>query len=41
MTRLGIAVKEKNGRLAAVLRGVEGLKLGDFNEHQIDLCGDA
>ena len=27
--------------LAAVLKGVEGLKLGDFNEHQIDLFGDA
>lgn len=26
---------------AAVLKGVEGLKLGDFNEHQIDLFGDA
>ncbi|HGX8943299.1 TPA: N-6 DNA methylase, partial [Escherichia coli] len=32
---------DKNARLAAVLKGVEGLKLGDFNEHQIDLFGDA
>ncbi|WP_339044355.1 type I restriction-modification system subunit M (plasmid) [Salmonella enterica subsp. enterica serovar Typhimurium] len=34
-------LKIKNARLAAVLKGVEGLKLGDFNEHQIDLFGDA
>lgn len=34
-------VKDKNARPAAVLKGVEGLKLGDFNEHQIDLFGDA
>ncbi|MFV2813562.1 hypothetical protein ACNIZL_27950, partial [Escherichia coli] len=32
--RLGNTVKDKNARLAAVLKGVEGLKLGDFNEHQ-------
>ncbi|MCZ0104187.1 type I restriction-modification system subunit M, partial [Raoultella ornithinolytica] len=34
-------VKEKNIRLAAVLKGVEGLALGDFDAHQIDLFGDA
>lgn len=39
--RLGNAVKDKNSRLAAVLKGVEGLKLGNFDEHQIDLFGDA
>ncbi|EPC3566009.1 TPA: type I restriction-modification system subunit M [Klebsiella pneumoniae] len=39
--RLGNTVKDKNSRLAAVLKGVEGLKLGNFNEHQIDLFGDA
>ena len=39
--RLGNTVKDKNARLAAVLKGVEGLKLGDFHEHQIDLFGDA
>lgn len=39
--RLGNTVKDKNTRLAAVLKGVEGLKLGDFNAHQIDLFGDA
>ncbi|WP_446934829.1 type I restriction-modification system subunit M, partial [Morganella morganii] len=27
--------------LAAVIKGVEGLKLGNFAEHQIDLFGDA
>ncbi|CAK9884396.1 MAG: putative type I restriction enzymeP M protein [Candidatus Erwinia impunctatus] len=39
--RLGSTVKDKNIRLAAVLKGVEGLKLGNFVEHQIDLFGDA
>ncbi|MCX2588840.1 type I restriction-modification system subunit M [Proteus penneri] len=39
--RLGSTVKDKNSRLAAVLKGVEGLKLGDFYAHQIDLFGDA
>jgi type I restriction enzyme M protein len=39
--RLGNTVKDKNSRLAAVLKGVEGLKLGNFVEHQIDLFGDA
>lgn len=39
--RLGSTVKDKNSRLAAVLKGVEGLKLGDFDAHQIDLFGDA
>lgn len=39
--RLGNTVKEKNTRLAAVIKGVEGLKLGDFEDNQIDLFGDA
>jgi len=39
--RLGSTVKDKNSRLAAVLKGVEGLKLGNFDAHQIDLFGDA
>lgn len=39
--RLGNTVKDKNSRLAAVIKGVEGLKLGDFEENQIDLFGDA
>lgn len=39
--RLGNSVKEKNIRLAAVIKGVEGLNFGNFEENQIDLFGDA
>ncbi|WP_241609116.1 type I restriction-modification system subunit M [Rosenbergiella australiborealis] len=39
--RLGSTVKDKNSRLSSVLKGVEGLKLGNFDAHQIDLFGDA
>lgn len=39
--RLGNTVKDKNTRLAAVLKGVAGLKFGDFEESKIDLFGDA
>jgi type I restriction enzyme M protein len=39
--RLGNTVKDKNSRLAAVLKGVAGLKLGDFADNHIDLFGDA
>jgi len=39
--RLGNTVKDKNIRLAAVLKGVDGLDFGDFVENQIDLFGDA
>jgi len=44
--RLGNTVKDKNARLAAVLKGVAELNFGDahdgdFEEHQIDLFGDA
>lgn len=39
--RLGNTVKDKNSRLAAVLKGVEGLGFGKFHENQIDLFGDA
>lgn len=39
--RLGNTVKDKNARLAAVLKGVAGLDFGDFVGHQIDLFGDA
>lgn len=39
--RLGNSVKEKNARLAAVIKGVEGLNLGNFENNQIDLFGDA
>ena len=40
--RLGNTVADKNKRLAAVLKGVEGLNFGNkFDENQIDLFGDA
>lgn len=39
--RLGNTVKDKNKRLADVLKGVAGLNLGDFEDNQIDLFGDA
>ncbi|GKT11928.1 MAG: type I restriction enzyme M protein [Thiomicrorhabdus sp.] len=39
--RLGNTVKDKNLRLAAVLKGVEGLTFGKFEDNQIDLFGDA
>ena len=40
-SRLGNTVEHKNSRLAAVLKGVEGLKFGNFEDNQIDLFGDA
>ncbi|QGP56618.1 Type I restriction enzyme EcoKI M protein [Piscirickettsia salmonis] len=39
--RLGNTVKDKNTRLAAVLKGVAGLKFGHFQDNHIDLFGDA
>lgn len=39
--RLGNTVKEKNSRLASVIKGVAELKFGDFHGNQIDLFGDA
>lgn len=39
--RLGTTVKDKNARLAAVLKGVAGLNFGNFHDNQIDLFGDA
>ncbi len=39
--RLGNSVKDKNSRLAAVLKGVAGLNFGDFEDNKIDLFGDA
>ncbi len=39
--RLGNTVENKNSRLADVLKGVEGLNLGNFEDNQIDLFGDA
>jgi type I restriction enzyme M protein len=40
-TRLGNTVEQKNSRLAAVLKGVETLNFGNFEDNQIDLFGDA
>lgn len=39
--RLGNTVTDKNTRLAAVLKGVEKLRFGDFQDNHIDLFGDA
>jgi type I restriction enzyme M protein len=39
--RLGNSVKDKNSRLASVLKGVAVLNFGDFQDNQIDLFGDA
>lgn len=39
--RLGNTVKDKNSRLVAVIKGVEGLNFGKFEDNQIDLFGDA
>ena len=40
-SRLGNTVENKNSRLASVLKGVEALNFGRFEENQIDLFGDA
>lgn len=40
-TRLGNTVEAKNSRLAAVLKGVEELSFGNFEDNEIDLFGDA
>jgi len=39
--RLGSTVEDKNKRLAAVIKGVEGINFGDFKNNHIDLFGDA
>lgn len=39
--RLGNTVKDKNSRLAAVIKGVAELNFGDFENSNIDLFGDA
>ena len=39
--RLGNTVEEKNRRLAAVIKGVESLDFGYFEDNEIDLFGDA
>jgi len=40
-TRLGNTVEGKNDRLAKVLKGVEQLNFGNFEDNHIDLFGDA
>lgn len=40
-SRLGNTVENKNSRLAAVIKGVEELNFGNFEDNQIDLFGDA
>jgi len=40
-TRLGNTVENKNSRLAAVIKGVEELDFGSFEDNHIDLFGDA
>lgn len=40
-TRLGNTVENKNSRLASVLKGVEELNFGNFEDNEIDLFGDA
>jgi len=41
-SRLGNTVEEKNGRLASVLKGIEGLQLeGNVEDNEIDFFGDA
>lgn len=40
-SRLGSTVADKNKRLAAVLKGVAELDFGSFEDHHIDLFGDA
>lgn len=39
--RLGNTVADKNSRLASVLKGVEELNFGNFEDNHIDLFGDA
>jgi type I restriction enzyme M protein len=39
--RLGSTVKDKNARLASVLKGVADLDFGHFDDSHIDLFGDA
>ncbi|MDG2432157.1 type I restriction-modification system subunit M, partial [Flavobacterium sp.] len=40
-SRLGNTVENKNSRLAAVIKGVEELNFGNFEDNEIDLFGDA
>ena len=40
-SRLGNTVESKNNTLAKVLKGIEELDFGDFEDNEIDLFGDA
>ena len=40
-TRLGNTVENKNRRLTAILKGIEELSFGNFEDNEIDLFGDA
>jgi type I restriction enzyme M protein len=40
-SRLGNTVESKNDRLAKVLKGIDELTFGNFEDNQIDLFGDA
>lgn len=40
-TRLGNTVESKNNTLAKVLKGIEELNFGNFEDNEIDLFGDA
>jgi len=40
-TRLGNTVESKNNTLAKVLKGIEDLDFGNFEDNEIDLFGDA
>lgn len=40
-TRLGATVDERNRKLAAILNGIAGMKLGSLYDNKIDLFGDA
>lgn len=39
--RLGNTVAEKNSRLSAVIKGIESINFGRFEDNEIDLFGDA
>ncbi|MDO5510074.1 MAG: type I restriction-modification system subunit M, partial [Weeksellaceae bacterium] len=40
-SRLGNTVENKNRRLTGILKGIEELRFGNFEENEIDLFGDA
>ena len=40
-SRLGGTVAERNRRMVAILRGIDGMDLGDIADNKIDMFGDA